>query len=549
MTSVPPRLRQRAIAVTSGKGGVGKSNISLNLALAWAERGSRVLVVDADFGLGTLEVLLDVLPTRHLGDWLDGRATFEQIRLPVAERVDLMAAGSGLWELASLPGERVSTAILQMAGACREYDLVLLDTGAGVGPQVLGILAAVGEVLVVTTPEPTAVTEAYTMFKALRHVNPDAAVYLLVNQATDASGRETAEQLALATQRFLDWQPTYVGAVPNDFQVGLAVQERRPFLLRFPQAPAARALRRVAERLRETPVRPRSLPAVLGRVWLSSLEAEGARGPAAVGGTGGEERDALEEARGSGRLGAGAEPETAAAREAAAAGGAEAPAPEWMEIPIDQLRLSPNQRIELVMEDGTHYQTWAEAMEEGRLRVAAPMRRGNWVRLPLGAQMTVRFHDPVASYEVPAALESREDGVWHLRLGETARRQQRRHHVRWACSLPVRFYWWAGDHDGASTASGSGRGRTGDISGGGMLLITEQLLPVGAQLDVQVDLDHRTIAASCRVLRLTKSVRRTAEREEHWYGVEWTAISRRDRDAIVAFIFDQQRRARRKGLL
>lgn len=551
--TIGARLRQRSIAVTSGKGGVGKSNVSLNLALAWAQRGGRVLVVDADFGLGTLEVLLDVLPPHHLGDWLEGRASFEEIRLPVADRVDLLAAGSGLWELASLPGDRVRAAIQQMADACRGYDMVLIDTGAGVGPQVLGILAAVGEVLVVTTPEPTAVTEAYTMFKALRHVNPDATVYLLVNQATDHVGRETAEQLALATERFLGWKSAYIGAVPSDFQVGLAVQERRPFLQLFPQAPAARAVRRIADRLRDAPVRPRSLPAVLGRVWLSSAEAEGEQRPVPPEYAGAEAETRRTEP---GAEAPAATPAEVAAAEVAAAGqagesGGASGSDGWSPVGIDQLRLTPNQRIELVMEDGTHYQTWAEAFEGDILRVAAPMRRGDWVRAPVGARMTVRFHDQVASFEFPAAFAAKDgEGVWQLRLGETGRRQQRRHHVRWECSLPVRFYWWASDPSGAAVASGSGHGRTGDISGGGMLLITETNLPVGAQLDVQVDLDQRTIAASCRVLRMTKSVQRDKNgTEEFWYGVEWTAISRRDRDAIVAFIFDQQRRARRKGLL
>lgn len=551
----------RVIAVTSGKGGVGKSGVALNLALAWGRAGRRVLLVDADLGLGTLDVLMDVMPPHHLGDWLAGRVDLDRAALPIESGVDFMAAGSGLWRMASLSSEEVARAFQQVAQWSESYDLVLVDTGAGVGPQVLAILALAGEAIVVTTPEPTSVTEAYTCLKAIRQVNPDANVWLLVNQASDAAARETEVQLGIVSDRFLGWRPDFLGAVPTDFQMGLAVQERRPLLRAFPGAPASRAIRLLAARLLDAPAPERSLEDAVERVvrilGQSDADDQGAIVHAHASVVVSEEAQTGGEAPAEGVAegvaatpgGDGADTDDGSPENEDAGADEE---PEWKEIAVERVTLFPNQRVVLVREeDGARFQTWVEDLRGTSWRVGAPMSHGDWVRVASGTPLSVEFHDAVASYRFQAALARARSGIWEIEVSPVGARQQRRNFVRWPCSLPVIFSWWAPPKagDGRKGPVQYGRGRSGDISGGGMLLVTEPEIPDESAIEARVDLDGRTIVAAGRVVRRVKTTRQPGGAPEHWYGVEWLDISRRDRDAIIRFVFAEQRKARQRGLL
>lgn len=518
----------RVVAVTGGKGGVGKSTVALNLALAWAQDDRRVVLVDADLGLGTIEVMVDRTPERHLGDWLAGEAGLDEVSLPLTRGAELLASGSGQFALASLSGEEVAEALARIRDWARGRDAIVVDTGAGVGPQVLSATAAADDVLVVTTPEPTAVTEAYTSLKATHGVNAGARVWLVVNQADEAQAAEVERQLSWVCERFLGWRPRLLGAVPADFQAVVAVRNRAPLLVEHPTAAASRAVRELARRLAAAAAWP-------------EREAEAVGGPAAgdgAKGAAGEDevrRSADEGGREAGRAEEGADEE----------GG------DWEAVPLEEVRIGRNQGAEvLVPGEGGRFRTWIEEAEEGRLRLAAPLAWPLLATAP-GTSLEVRFQDPTSLYRVRGVLREATGKVWEIEAEPQAGRQQRGEFVRWPASLPVNFAWWeAGEtQPGEDVPAGArlARGRTEDVSGGGMLLVTEAALPPGAVLRARLRLPEREIAATGRVVRSLE--RDPRDRRRLRYGVQWLAIDRRDRDAIVRFIFAEQRRARRRGVL
>lgn len=232
----------RLITVAGGKGGVGKSNFCLNFGLALAARGLRVRLVDCDAGLGSLDVLLGMTPRGHLGQVLAGCA-LEEVELAGPLGVRIVPAPPEVWEAGLAPvGEALLAAVLA-AGV----DVVLLDAGGGLGEGVRSLLALGREVVVVTTPEPTALADAYATLKAVRHANASAPVGLVLNLVECAGDGEAAfRAVASVCRSYLDWSPVYVGAIPRDPAVRRAVRAQRPLLLDAPQAPAARALRQLA---------------------------------------------------------------------------------------------------------------------------------------------------------------------------------------------------------------------------------------------------------------------------------------------------------------
>lgn len=232
----------RHIAVAGGKGGVGKSNFCLNVGLALADRGLGVRLVDCDAGLGSLDVLLGLSPRRHLGDVLGGCALAEvEVTGPCGLR--LVPAPPEVWDSAweaEAPGRL--RAVLD-----GDADVVLFDAGAGLGAGVRALLASVGEVVVVTTPEPTALADAYATLKAVRLANRATKAGVVVN-LTDGpqDGAAAFRALTSVCATYLTWSPAYLGAIPRDPAVGQAVRAQRPLWVQAPEAPATRAVRRIA---------------------------------------------------------------------------------------------------------------------------------------------------------------------------------------------------------------------------------------------------------------------------------------------------------------
>ncbi|QBS37825.1 MinD/ParA family protein [Thermaerobacter sp. FW80] len=271
MVTTPTGLaeRSRTLLVASGKGGVGKSNLSLNLAIAARQLERRVLLLDADVGLGNAEILAGVSAPRHLGDVLAGRASLAEAVVPGPGGVDLLAGGHGMLELPPIDGLRWRHVLAQVARY--GWDLVVIDGGAGVGGAVRPQLLAAREVLVVTTPEPTALADAYAVIKLVAGRDPAQApqVWVAVNQVQGAAEGERAfARLAAVCRRFLGVEPRCLGTVPFDPQLRRAVQRQVPLLLAAPHSPAARAVAAMARRLLGAPAPATGgLLAYLTRLW------------------------------------------------------------------------------------------------------------------------------------------------------------------------------------------------------------------------------------------------------------------------------------------
>ncbi len=236
-----PRFKTRTIVVTSGKGGVGKTNLTVNLALAFAKRGMKTLLFDADLGMANLDVLLGISPPHSLADVIDARMKLEEVIFPISENLELVPGGSGISELANLPADRLEKLLASLSEIEGRSEILLIDTGAGISRQVMDFVMAAHEVIVVTTPEPTAITDAYGMIKALNAQNPGATVHLLVNQAdTEQEARSVSAKLTMIVERFLEIKLHFLGFVEKDVNVGRAVLQQRPFSVLYPYSVATR---------------------------------------------------------------------------------------------------------------------------------------------------------------------------------------------------------------------------------------------------------------------------------------------------------------------
>lgn len=248
--------RARILAVTSGKGGVGKTFISANLAAALARRGLRVLVLDADLGLANLDVVLNLHPKITLHDVFTSDATLEQAVLPAPGGFSVLLAGSGLVEYSRLTPEVREKLLAVIEEVTPRFDIVLIDTGAGISDVVLYTVSLADEVLIVATPEPTSMTDAYATIKVLAMQQSRRALRLVVNQVPRAGdGRGVALQLQQVIDRFVSpavdtpVRLDLLGEVPLDPSVRDAVKKRQLVVESLPGTPAAQAVSQLAARL------------------------------------------------------------------------------------------------------------------------------------------------------------------------------------------------------------------------------------------------------------------------------------------------------------
>lgn len=244
------RVRAYTVAVTSGKGGVGKTNIAVNLAICLAGRGLRVTLVDLDMGLANADVLMKLQTRYNMSHVISGVRTLAEITTLCPGGVRFVPGGSGLDQLANLSEfdrNRVSAALHTLD---RNTDVVLLDCGAGISKNVTTFAAAADRTIVVTTPEPTAITDAYATIKTMHRGLAPTDVRLLVNQAASrAEARRTYARVSQVADRFLKQRVADAGYLLQDMHVQLAVRCRCPFVIRYPHCAASACMSAVAEEL------------------------------------------------------------------------------------------------------------------------------------------------------------------------------------------------------------------------------------------------------------------------------------------------------------
>lgn len=241
----------RVITVTSGKGGVGKSNVSVNLAIQMSRLGKRAVILDADFGLANIEVMLGIRPKYNLADMMFRGRDVKDIICAGPEDIGFISGGSGLREMTNLNKDQILSLVRTMYELDHYADVVIIDTGAGISDTVIELVASSSEVLLVATPEPTSITDAYALLKTLhRHDGFEAertSIKMIGNRIQSyEEGKELYLKLNTVVNKFLGMEMDYLGAIPYDECLPRAVMQQQPVSLAYPDAPSARALLELA---------------------------------------------------------------------------------------------------------------------------------------------------------------------------------------------------------------------------------------------------------------------------------------------------------------
>ena len=249
-----------SIAVASGKGGVGKTNLALNLGFALHELGQTLVLLDADLGLANLDVLLGLSPEKNLQDLL-GDATAENVVVPLAkEGFVFLPSASGVAELVELDEDVRALLLGKLDALFRQYDFLLLDLGAGISPTVLSFAAMPQERIVVITPEPTSLTDSYALIKVLCTQYQVRNFQIIVNMAeSDKEAKSAFNRLAQACERFLTLPISLLGVVHRDHMVTEAVRHQVPFMKFAPTCQAAQDIREIAKKIMERRIKLRDL--------------------------------------------------------------------------------------------------------------------------------------------------------------------------------------------------------------------------------------------------------------------------------------------------
>ncbi len=259
-SEVPPQAAEdegpgpaRVMAITSGKGGVGKTNFAANLAIAFAALGRRVAVVDADYALANIDILLGFNPSYTIEHVLSGERSLGEIIVEGPGGIKVVPAASGVQNLSHLSERQRNLLFNALQVIEKRFQHVLIDTAAGISDNVISLLRSAGEVLVVTNPEPPAYVDSYALIKHLLSVQGDARVKVVVNSAeSEADAADVFDRIADTVWRFLKRRIGYLGFVSRDDSVRKAVRGRRPFILAYPNSPASRCITALAHKLLES---------------------------------------------------------------------------------------------------------------------------------------------------------------------------------------------------------------------------------------------------------------------------------------------------------
>ncbi|MBR6079963.1 MAG: MinD/ParA family protein [Treponema sp.] len=248
--------RTRIIAITSGKGGVGKTNIAVNMAIAYAEIGKRVILIDGDMGMANVNVLLNIVPRYNLMQVINHQKKMSEIILDTEFGIKFIAGANGFSKIANLSREELEYFTKEFSSLANA-DIIIIDTGAGIANNVLQFVAAADEVYVVTTPEPTAITDAYGIIKIISTelVNRELNIKLLVNRVHSADeGKRISDRIITIVAQFLNYKVDYIGFVYDDPVVQTAVIRQKPFMVVNPTSRPAVCLKHIVGRIEKTDI-------------------------------------------------------------------------------------------------------------------------------------------------------------------------------------------------------------------------------------------------------------------------------------------------------
>ena len=264
--------KARVITVTSGKGGVGKTNLSVNMALAFARLGKKVVVMDADLGLANVNVMLNMIPKYNLYHVIKKQKTIREILVETEYGISIVAGASGFSQIANM-GEEDRKVFISELDSLSNADIIIIDTSAGVSSNVLDFIAAADDAVIITTPEPTAITDAYGIIKiiATEYDSVNMGLKLVVNRAKNAAqAKGVADRMINIAGQFLNLKLDYLGFIYDDVSVSHAVLRQKPFMVVDPKCKASICVQHIVERMdRNKPVDSAGFSGMLKRLFKS----------------------------------------------------------------------------------------------------------------------------------------------------------------------------------------------------------------------------------------------------------------------------------------
>lgn len=246
------KMPPRTLAVVSGKGGVGKSNISLSFSISLLQQGHKVLLFDMDMGMGNLDILMGKSSEYSIVDFFDGKVSLKETIMNGPNGLKYISGGSGLNHLVGLDDRLVDKFTNELTNILEEYDYVIFDMGAGVTEGTLKFILSVQEIIVITTPEPTSITDAYGMMKHIHIMDDSIPFYIIVNRIqAEKEGLQTYSRISNVMKNFLGRDSVHLGAVPDDRTIQQAVRRQTPFILFNERSPASKAIKEIRDRFEQ----------------------------------------------------------------------------------------------------------------------------------------------------------------------------------------------------------------------------------------------------------------------------------------------------------
>lgn len=253
------RKVSRVITVTSGKGGVGKSTLTVNLAIQMSRMGKRVIILDADFGLANIEVMLGIRPTYNLADLMFRGKDLKEIITEGPEGIGFISGGSGIQELSRLTRDQVIYLVQKLYELDELADIILVDTGAGIADSVLEFVSASNEVLIVATPEPTSITDAYALLKTLNrksdYARESTSIKMVANRINnEEEGLTLHSKLGVVVEKFLNIKIEYLGGIHQDTNCQKAIMRQEPVTIGYPTSTTSKEINEIAAKLLDIPI-------------------------------------------------------------------------------------------------------------------------------------------------------------------------------------------------------------------------------------------------------------------------------------------------------